>query len=140
VALQRTNQFRPPINQNSTRPFVKPRRNGPPNIYRCICKVNPPPTTPHLKPPAAVVVHVLDEESAYKYNSPCYHDQFQNFQQIQDTKANPVRAWTAPVGSRRLRLPEFLDNRHMTVARLSALCNGRLYPQEISLVFTRVTG
>jgi hypothetical protein len=40
----------------------------------------------------------------------------------------------------RLRLPEFLDNRHMNVARLSALRNGRLYSQEESLVRNSVGG
>ena len=36
-------------------------------------------------------------------------------------KAFPLQVWTGPWGSRRLRLPEFLDNRHMKVVRLSAL-------------------
>jgi hypothetical protein len=40
-------------------------------------------------------------------------------------KAVPLQAWT---GARRLRLPEFLDNRHMKVASLLALHAGRLYP------------
>jgi len=35
-------------------------------------------------------------------------------------KAIPLQAWTGPQGCRRLRLPEFLDNRHMKVVRLSA--------------------
>jgi hypothetical protein len=35
-----------------------------------------------------------------------------------------------PQGSRSLRLPEFLDNHHMKVVRLSALCTGCLYPIE----------
>jgi hypothetical protein len=30
----------------------------------------------------------------------------------------------------KLRLPRFLDSRHMNVARLSALRTGRLYPTE----------
>ena len=37
-----------------------------------------------------------------------------------------------------LRLPEFLDNRHMKVVRLSAVRTGRLYPRgdtEVSNVF-----
>jgi hypothetical protein len=44
-------------------------------------------------------------------------------------KATPLQAWTGPWGSRRLRLPEFLDSRHVKVVRLSALGAGRLYPQ-----------
>jgi hypothetical protein len=35
--------------------------------------------------------------------------------------AIPVQAWTGPYGSKRLRLPQFLDNRHIKMARLSAL-------------------
>jgi len=46
-------------------------------------------------------------------------------------KAKSLQLWTAPYGSRTLRLPEFPDNRRMTVARLSALRTSRLYPQEI---------
>jgi len=42
--------------------------------------------------------------------------------------AFPLQAWTGPYDSRRLRLPEFLDSRHMKVEILSALSTGRLYP------------
>jgi hypothetical protein len=43
-------------------------------------------------------------------------------------KALPLQTWTGPVGSRRLRLPKFLDNRHRKVVGLSAIRTGRLYP------------
>jgi hypothetical protein len=43
-------------------------------------------------------------------------------------KAIPVQARR---GSRRLRLPEFLDNLQMKVATLSALRTDNIYPQEI---------
>ena len=52
----------------------------------------------------------------------------------------PRQTWTGPAGSRRLRLPEFLDSRHMKAARLSAIRTGRLYPQGITLVLTSVIG
>jgi hypothetical protein len=55
-------------------------------------------------------------------------------------KTIPIQAWTGPYGSRGLRLPEFLDSRHIKVARLSVLCTGRLYLQEIPLVLICVQG
>ena len=49
-------------------------------------------------------------------------------------KAVPAKAWKAPECSRRVEVPTLQDYQHMNVIRLSALCTGRLYPQEISLV------
>jgi len=40
----------------------------------------------------------------------------------------PLQAWTGPLGSRMFRLPEFLNNQHMKVAKLSALCTSCFYP------------
>ena len=42
-------------------------------------------------------------------------------------KVIPVEAWTGSYVSERLRLSKFQDNRHMKVARLSAVRTGRLY-------------
>jgi hypothetical protein len=42
-------------------------------------------------------------------------------------EAVPELAWRGPEDSKNLRLSGFLDNRHMKVARLSALHTGRLY-------------
>jgi hypothetical protein len=48
-------------------------------------------------------------------------------------KRVPLQAWTGPWGSRRFRIPEFLDNQNMEVVMLSALCTCRLYPPGASL-------
>jgi hypothetical protein len=46
----------------------------------------------------------------------------------QHTISTPLQGWTSPVmGSRRLRLPEFMDNRHINLVKLTVLRTGRLY-------------
>jgi hypothetical protein len=42
----------------------------------------------------------------------------------------PSTCLDRPVGFQKVEAPEFLDNRHMKVVRLSAIRTGRLYPQE----------
>jgi hypothetical protein len=55
-------------------------------------------------------------------------------------KAILLQAWRCPWGSRRMRIPEFLENRHTNVARLSALHSGPLYaPGGNPLVLIAVT-
>jgi len=53
-------------------------------------------------------------------------------------KSFPLQARRGPEGSRKLRFPDFMTTQ--VGSRLSALCTGRLYPQEILLVLISVRG
>jgi hypothetical protein len=45
-------------------------------------------------------------------------------------KSFPAIDLDRPLGFQEVEAPEFLDNRHMKVVRLSSIRTGRLYPQE----------
>jgi hypothetical protein len=59
---------------------------------------------------------------------------------VKQRYSNPITGLDRPLGFLEVEAPRFLDNQHMKVVRLPALCTGRLYPQEVYLVLIYVTG
>jgi hypothetical protein len=60
-----------------------------------------------------------------------YNIAIYNFQQhfiLKKSVIIPIQTCRGPCGCRTLSLSRFSDNRHMKVARMSALCTGCLYP------------
>jgi hypothetical protein len=76
-------------------------------------------TNPHLTPPGYLdrrILALIPQNYSYL---------------VKKGKAFPLQAWTGPWGFQEFEAPEFLDNRHMKVVRLSALRTGR---QTVSII------
>jgi hypothetical protein len=58
----------------------------------------------------------------------------------QKGKAIPIKTWTGHEFSRRLRLPEYLDNWHIKVVKLTAVRISRLKSHEILRALISVRG
>jgi hypothetical protein len=59
---------------------------------------------------------------------------------LRKVKLSLYRPGQAQGVSKRLRFPQYLENRNLKMARFSALCTGRLYPQEIPVVLNSDIG
>jgi hypothetical protein len=57
---------------------------------------------------------------------------------LENVVRNKLSHYRPGQASRRLRLPDFLDYRHLKMVRLSALRTGRLYHQDINLMLITV--
>ena len=51
-------------------------------------------------------------------------------------QANPAQTYYRPLGLKQAEALRYPDSRHIKVEKFSALCIGRLYPQELFLVFS----
>jgi hypothetical protein len=60
-----------------------------------------------------------------------------HFVKVQKSLNKPA---TNPEGSKRLRLPAFLESQHIKVARLSALCTGLNYPPPLGIPLVLISG
>jgi hypothetical protein len=90
---------------------------------------------PSSRPPQAHIYHynqgqATQEDSSiwYFFYSPCAN-----------RKSIPLQTLADPYGTKKLKLPESLNNWHMRLARLSALRTSLLYPQETHLVLISIS-
>jgi len=75
--------------------------------------------------------------STFRNDTSCH--EFQSNRE-KHTIIKAKQSYYRPWGFQEIEAPRFHDNRHVKVVRLSALRTGRLYPQEIFLVFISVGG